>query len=215
MITVACVWVKANVPFEAAYVGRLHAMVTRHLPTPFRFVCLTDRPAQLPAGVEAIRIPSIGSLFGWWAKLQLFNEAHGFTGRMLYLDLDTLVLQSLLPIVEYPSPFALVPHAGTFNGKKGLSVVKRFNSSVMAWDAGVNDHLFADWSPAVAARLFGDQDWIGERTEHGEKMPLEWFPRISEIGAGPVPAAAKVVLCKKPKNTVAATQWPWVAEVWQ
>jgi hypothetical protein len=46
-------------------------------------------------------------------------------------------------------------------------------------------------------------------------MPLAWFPRVSQIEDGPVPADAKVVLCKKPKNVIAARRWPWVQEAWQ
>lgn len=218
MITVCCVWVKANVPYDVKYVTKLHGMVSRHLSRPFRFVCLTDQPRVLLRRVEPIQIEPYRGLFGWWSKVHLFNNAHGFSGRMLYLDLDTLIVSALEPIVDYPSQFALVPHAGTFQGRDGLQVVKMFNSSVMAWDAGTQDHIYENFVPTkTAKRLFGDQDHIGEQCPFADKMPLEWFPRLSELtrdGSLRIPPEAKVILAKKPKCVEASRRWPEFAEAW-
>jgi hypothetical protein len=215
MLTVACVWVHAQVPYKVEYVANLRAMVAKHLARPHRFVCLTDRPKQLPSYVEPIEIQHDRRLFGWWAKIQLWTPGL-FSDRVLYLDLDTLVVNDLSAIVDYPAPFALVPDAGTFQPKNGLRVVKRFNSSVMVWDSGHCDQLFLDWSPKVASRLHGDQDWAGEQMEEAATMPLHWFPRLSEIThLSAPPADARVVLCKKPKNEIAADLYPWVGEVWR
>jgi len=221
MLTVACVWVAGHVPFTAQYVVRLQSMVARNLARSFRFVCLTDRPQLLPARIETIEIPPPGALKGWWRKLELFNPAHGLAGRVLYLDLDVLIVAGLDPIVAFPAPFALAPDgAPEFRPKSGHATVKRFNSSVMVWDADQvqanGSPLHADFVPAVADRLWGDQDWIGERWPAASRMPLEWFPRISEIGgAGDVPPEAKVVLVKKPKNELAAELWPWFRRRWR
>lgn len=215
MLTVACVWVHANVAYDVEYIVRLNSMVSRHLTQPFRFVCLTDAPQSVPAGIKAIRIHHPVGLFGWWAKIELFNSTHCFSGRMLYLDLDTLVVSSLEPIVDFHAPFALVPHAGTFNGKHGLSVVKKFNSSVMVWDAGTQDHIYHLWSRAIARSLWGDQDWIGVQCPDAAVMPAEWFPRLSDLDWPTYPPQAKVVLCKKPKNADAAKTLKGFAEAWQ
>jgi hypothetical protein len=213
-LTVACVWVKANVPYSAEYVTKLHGMVRRHLARPFRFVCLTDRPAALPVWVDVITIEPHRGLFGWWSKIELFNQAHHFSGRMLYLDLDVLVVGDLDMIVDYPAEFALLPHAGTFNGKDGLAVVKRFNSSVMVWDAGTQNHVYDTWTPGVADILWGDQDHIGLQCPQAAIMPARWFPRLSDFRWPDVPVDAKVLLTKKPKNTVAAKTMPGFAEAW-
>jgi hypothetical protein len=211
-VTVACVWVQANVPFNATYVTRLHSMVRRWLPRPFRFVCLTDRMHALPSEIETIPVSWSKDLKGWWAKVHLFKPQR-FFGRVLYLDLDTLIVGALDPVVDFPASFALVPDAGTFQGKDGLAVVKRFNSSVMVWDAGVNADIYEHWTPAVTQRLWGDQDLIGEVHPEAATMPLEWFPRLSECPDGPK-SGAKVLLAKKPKNEIAARQYRWFAEAW-
>lgn len=213
-LTVACVWVNGHVPFTVEYVARLRAMVSRALARPFRFVCFTDRPHALPTGVEAMVIPTPArDVKGWWSKLELFNAAHGLAGRVLYLDLDTLIVEALDAIVDYPAPFALAPHAGDFNGKGGLLVIKRFNSSVMVWDAGVNARIFDAFTPDVPRTLWGDQDWIGSLYPGAAAMPLAWFPRLS-AARPPWPGDTKVVLCKKPKNVEAAGLWPWFREAW-
>jgi hypothetical protein len=210
---VCCVWVEANVPYGVEYVTRLRAMVRRHLDAPHRFVCLTDRPWRL-ADVETIPIPNPRPLFGWWSKIECFRPGR-FADRVLYLDLDTLVVANLAPVVDYHSSFALIPHAGSFQPHDGRVIVPRFNSSVMVWDAGECDALFTGWRPDVAARLHGDQDFVGEQRPQADAMPAEWFPRISAIQGGPVPTTAKVVLCKKPKNEIAIQRWPWVRDVWR
>lgn len=212
-LTVCCVWVKGHVPFSLVYVQTLRKMVARSLDRPHRFVCLSDRKAQIPKVEEiAISAPPRG-MYGWWAKVQLFKPGR-FTGRVLYLDLDTLIVDQLDAIVDYPSSCALIPDAGTFRGARGRSVVKRFNSSVMVWDAGAMDQVWRAWTPRVTRRLHGDQDWIGEQMPEADTMPLEWFPRLSQCPDGP-PDESKVILAKVPKNLDAAKRYPWFAERWQ
>jgi alpha-N-acetylglucosamine transferase len=154
---------------------------------------------------------------GWWAKLQLFNRATGLEGRVVYLDLDTLIVGSLDAIIDWPAPFATVPDGGsTFRPIDGRQVVKRFNSSVMVFDAGAYQDLYLDWSLGVARRLWGDQDWLAERHPDAQTMPAAWFPRLSSIGStGEIPADARVILAKVPKNAEAADRWPWVNAIWR
>lgn len=214
-LTVACVWVHGHLPYPVEYVTRLHAMARRWIARPFEFVCLTDHAEQLPAGITPVPVPAPGPhVKGWWAKLELFNPANQFTGRVLYLDLDTLLVADLEPIIRFPASFALAPHAGTFDGRDGRRVVKRFNSSVMVWDGGERHDLFLKFSPSVTQTLWGDQDWIGLQAPDAAVMPSVWFPRLSEFAWPAVPEGAKVVLCKKPKNQDAAKSLKGFAEAW-
>jgi hypothetical protein len=216
MMTVACVFVRGHVPFTAEYVTRLAAMVKRWMDRPYQFVCLTDSPDSVTDVVTRVCVPRPTEK-GWWSKLELFNPERGLSGRILYLDLDVLVVGSLGHIVDYPATFALAPDGGTFQPKNGLKVVKRFNSSVMVWDTNslMAQRVWNTFTPDVPRRLHGDQDHIGEQIPHASAMPVEWFPRLSEIKDKPFSKEAKVILCKKPKNVMAATLYPWVREVWQ
>lgn len=225
-LKIVCVWVNGHVPYPLPYVTRLRSMALRFAP-PHQFYCLTDRPEHLPAGIEPIATRALraNSPFAWWKKLELFAAPELREGRILYLDLDTLLVGLLAPIVEFQSAFALIPDAGTFQPRDGRKVVKRFNSSVMVWDGGQLDRLYTKWHSSHARRLWGDQDWIGERCPQAQTMPIDWFPRLSQL-VNPVitpgvkveqptiPPGAKVILCKKPKNMTAATEWPWFDRMW-
>lgn len=217
-LTVACVWVRGNVPYSSDYVIRLRSMCRKALPE-HEFVCITDMPAYLPTNLRCISVKKLEG-YGWWSKLELFNPKHEILqrGRVLYLDLDTLVVNKLEPVVNFAPGFCAVPHAGTFQGKGEKKVVKWCNSSVMSWNGGEHNDLYLDWSPDVTRRLWGDQDWIGERMRDGKLMPIEWFPRLSQVVSGDVDyymQEAKVVLCKKPKNLEAAKMWPWFDKAWR
>ncbi len=213
-LTVACVWVNGHLPYPVEYVTKLQAMARRFLAMPFEFVCLTDDLWALPHGVKGIEIPSPGTRKGWWSKVELFNPVRPLHGRVLYLDLDTLVVSDLEPIARFPATFALAPHAGTFNGRDGLKVVKHFNSSVMVFDAGTQTRIFQAFTPEITRTLWGDQDLIGLVAPDAAAMPATWFPRLSEFTWPDVPEGAKVVLCKKPKNDDAAKTYAGFAEAW-
>lgn len=224
MLTIACVFVRGPYPYTVEYVVRLERMVRRFLQRPFRFVCFTDQPEAFRAPIETIRIPAhlpgCPQAIGYWNKVQLFNPAHGLTGRVLFLDLDVLVVADLAPLVDYPAPVALAadelaldrPAIGV--NAVGLTIVRKFNASAMAFDPAAAAALWTAWTPDVTRRLQSDQDWYGERLPDAAAMPVSWFPRLSKIAGPPFDAAAKVILAKKPKNHVAARQWPWFAERW-
>lgn len=217
MMTVACVFVCGEYPYTPEYVTRLHAMVTRWIDRPFRFVCLTDQPWLFAPPIETIPVKKLSG-FAPWTKLELFNSARQWSGRVLYLDLDSLIVAPLAPIIDAPAAFAITadpPRPGQKpRDSFGRQIVRRFNSSVMVWDGGTQTHLYTDWSPKVATRLSGDQDYIGEQLPEAARMPRAWFPRISEAVCPPWPAEAKIVLMKVPKNHVAAQEWPWFAPLW-
>lgn len=222
MLTVTCVLVKGPVAYTPEYVVRLRRMVARYLPEKFQFVCLTDDPGALPDDVDVLAIPPTHLAVpengrGYWAKVQLFNRANGFTGRVLFLDLDVLVVGDLKPIVDAPTSLALCddPFAGVEGERDryGRQVIRAFNSSVMAWDAGTCDALYDDWRVDVTQRLSTDQDWIAEQRPDAIALPLAWFPRLSQVQP-PWPEEARVVLCKKPKPHEAVTRFHWFDAQW-
>lgn len=222
-LTVACVFVKSSGPAEFAYsmdyVRKLRDMAIRWIDRPFRFVCLTDQPHDLPDGVEAVPITK-GPGFAPWSKLELFNPARRWSGRMLYLDLDSLIVAPLAPVLSVPAAFAVTddPPSGHKRPRAsdgyGRQIVRRFNSSVMVWDGGTQTELFTDFRPTVVTRLSGDQDWIGERKPGAYALPRTWFPRMSELQGQPPSPPAKVVLVKVPKNEKAAAEYSWFRELW-
>lgn len=219
MTTVCCVFVQGEYPYTPEYVTRLHAMVTRWLDRPFRFVCLTDQPSRFQPPIETIPVTKLPG-FAPWTKLELFNPERHWTGRLLYLDLDTLIVAPLAPILDTPATFAITADPPTGHPSQrstdayGRQIVRRFNSSVMVWDGGWATELYTNWRPAIAKRLSGDQDWIGEQRPDAQTLPRAWFPRISEAVRPPWAPEAKVILVKVPKNHIVAQECDWFAPLW-
>lgn len=215
--TVTCLFVQGEYPYTPEYVTRLRAMVTRWIDRPFRFVCLTDQPWLFAEDIQTVHVQKLPG-FAPWTKLELFNPARKWSGRMLYLDLDVLLVSSLAPIIDVAAPFAITadpPRSGQrTRDAYGRAIVRKFNSSVMVWNGGAHTTLYLDWTPAFATRLSGDQDYIAERLPQAKTLPREWFPRLSEVVRPPWPEAAKVILVKVPKPHIVAQEQAWFAPLW-
>ncbi|MEQ8333981.1 MAG: hypothetical protein RH950_12255, partial [Nisaea sp.] len=159
-LTVACV--KHGTKYGADYVNRLYAMVRRHLPGNWRFVCLTDDPRDLRPEVGIIDISTIATR-GWWTKLALFDPQMPFADRtVFYLDLDTVIVGDLSFIEGLTVGFHVLEHA----------FIPGFNSSVMLFDRAFAAPVHHRFRSSDAGRLVGDQDWLEEC------MPgIDVFPR--------------------------------------
>ena len=102
---------------------------------------------------------------GYWSKIDLFQPGR-FKGRVLYLDLDVTVKGNLDDLADYPAPFVIVKDAFRFG----------FNSSVMAWDAGVADHVYTDWIKSGKPEVKGgDQSWITQVMPSAHLFPRPWI----------------------------------------
>lgn len=124
MIDCVATVLKTGGRYTQAWVERLYRQVRKHWPDdrPLRFVCLSDAVLRIP-GVEWR--PLWHGWPGWWSKIELFRSDQ-FGEAVLYLDLDTMVLRPLWPLLD-PGP--------------GLTMLRDFyrpdglQSAVMAWDA--------------------------------------------------------------------------------
>lgn len=163
MTTIACV-LRSGGAYTPEWVWALKRGLARHAP-PHTFVCLTDTPAALGPWAVPLRHPWPG----WWAKLALF-EPGLFTGPVLYLDLDTLVVGDLADLCSYAGPLAL------------LSDFYRpacAQSGVMAWTPG--DVTAATWeawfrSPKAHMRRYrGDGEWLHAYTDRPDRIQ-DLFP---------------------------------------
>jgi len=166
MLNIACVNAGNYAGRGAEYVNTLFDMVGRHISGAIekRFVCFTDDPDGLAAGIEVRFLPP--GLNGWWNKLFLFSkEAFESGDRVLYFDLDTVITGSVDSIARYKGDFAIL---GDFYRPEG------WQSAVMAWRAGLFAELWDRWNAEGRPELAGgDQAWI-ERCFKG----VEWLPEI-------------------------------------
>ncbi|WP_420403304.1 tetratricopeptide repeat protein [Nisaea sp.] len=149
-LTVACV--KHGTKYGPDYVNRLYAMVRRHLPGNWRFVCYTDDPQGLRPEVGIIDISGI-RIRGWWTKLALFDPTSPVLDpTILYLDLDTVVVGDLGFLEGMKVGFHILEHPDS----------PCYNSSVMLFDRTFAAPVYQRVRKRDVERLVGDQDWIEE-----------------------------------------------------
>ena len=149
-LTVACVWWGTAYPIK--YVEILRNSVARHLTIPYEFVCITEHD-KVPDGVRKIPTPSPKSCKTWWQKIGLFYPGvFGDAERILYLDLDVIVVGSLDKIASVQEPFCMIENYGPNRGHAA------YNSSVMVWTPSErNERIFTKFSPDIMKELHGDQ----------------------------------------------------------
>src|SRR5215813_3938643 len=165
MLNVCCV--KWGTLYGAEYVNNLYDMFLRNLAGGFdgRFICFTEDPAGLDKAIAARPLPA--GLSGWWNKLYLFRSGvFGDGERILYFDLDTILVGALNEIVNYDGHFAMLRD---FYRADGLQ------SSVMAWEGGIADYLWSDWESAGRPEPpGGDQAWIEQVFSRMQFAPDIW-----------------------------------------
>ena len=151
-VTIACVWNRSSI-YTVEYVDFLHEMVRKHCPIPFSFVCITPHH-DLPDGV--IRMEPPHQQEGWWNKVGLFSpDLFGPSARVLYFDLDVVIINSLETILRSRDPFCMIENFGPNKGHAA------HNSSVMLWTPTEKTHrIFTSFSADVPKQLHGDQCWI-------------------------------------------------------
>jgi uncharacterized Rossmann fold enzyme len=153
-MTLNVVCVRHGEKYSPDYVTKLHAMVARNitLGTEGRFICFTDQPDDLPPHI--IRSPLPDGVAGWWSKLALFDADLFAPGdRILYFDLDTVIVGDLDQVIRYDGDFAILRD---FYRPDGMQ------SAVMAWTPSPSTAAFWDaWKAAGRPEIAGgDQAWI-------------------------------------------------------
>eukprot|EP00602_Paraphysomonas_sp_CaronLab_P000109 CAMPEP_0185030618 /NCGR_PEP_ID=MMETSP1103-20130426/17591_1 /TAXON_ID=36769 /ORGANISM="Paraphysomonas bandaiensis, Strain Caron Lab Isolate" /LENGTH=303 /DNA_ID=CAMNT_0027565815 /DNA_START=481 /DNA_END=1389 /DNA_ORIENTATION=- len=150
LCTTTIVMVKWGTKYGAEYVNALVLALYRFL-TPENaqntsIVCFTDTPEDEKLirrpGVEYRLLPDIKSWGwrGWWCKAYLFSPEAALFGRVLYLDLDTVLCSQTVNAL-LSDPLAIEQKSGPHFiclGAKWLSNEGRpcgINSSVMIWRA--------------------------------------------------------------------------------
>lgn len=154
MLSVVCIQTQNYCGRGPEYVAKLRAMVKRHLTLPHRFYCITDDAASNYPGVRCK--PAVYP--GWWEKIRLFKPGQFQTRRVLFLDLDTLIVDNIDHIASYDGHFATLHD---FWRPEGLG------PAVMLFDAEWASFIYEEWAadghPMTDPR--GDQHWIENRNQ--------------------------------------------------
>lgn len=192
MLTVACV-LKSGGIYDASWVARLQAGVTRHLRVPHRFVCLSD------VAVPCERIALEHDWPGWWAKIELFK----LPGPVLFYDLDTAIVGDQCDIAEQAEEWEFTLLRDFYRLGDGLG------SGVMSWNVNLSrlhqtfEEDPARWMQKIGGR--GDQSYLEENVNHRgvarwqDRLPDQIVSYKVHCRAGIPPGARVVCLHGRPK----------------
>jgi hypothetical protein len=160
MLTV-CTWLWGQ-KFAVDDVAKLAAGVRRHLRQPHRFVCFSDRRFELD-GVEDGILPNIEltKVRGCFVRLRMFDpswQMAWFSGRIVSVDLDTVITGPLDPLFDRDEPFVIMQGANSANPCP-------FNGALQMLRAGYRPDVWSDFSLDAAAKVPfhsfpDDQGWL-------------------------------------------------------
>jgi len=230
-ITVACVFWKGpfkahkyqNPGYTVKWVERLANMVSQRMHTPYEFVCLSNVEFDLP-GVHRIPLQYADTLHGWWAKMELFRDDLPIKpGRVLYLDLDLVLLSDLDPFICFDTFMAVCTTFSTpIEQEEEPGVKYGYNTSVMVFDYPEKLHI---WDVFIAEQeqymeeCRSDQDFLKFKFPLLAKFPRVWVEKlgicINEQGALRIPKKTKILLCMPLKNNKASRRYKLVNKLWR
>ncbi len=175
MQTVICMkWGKA---YGVEYANTLHSMVKRNTARPLRFVCFTDDPEGLDAGIETRPLPPItlppSHQWKAWRKISLWQrDLADLSGDVLFLDLDVVVTGSIDVFFDFePDETYCVIENWTQMGE-GIGNTSVFRLRVGA-HAEVYDKLMADPAGAVRNTRNG-QTFVSRNISRMTYWPAAW-----------------------------------------
>lgn len=171
MIDIVCL--KWGDKFGPEYVNRLYAGFKRHTTVHFDFHCFTENATNIVDGVIIHPLPH-NNLTGWWNKLYLFSEEIKLSGRLFFVDLDTLITGNVDQIISYDKEFVVL--RDFFKAVKDAKATN-VGSGLMSFDAHKHSRVWADFikNPArviASVKPHGDQAWIQRQV--AEKDRTYW-----------------------------------------
>lgn len=209
--------------YDAGYVNKLHSMARRNTTGNMRFVCLTDDPSGLDAGIEHMECPVIEGPLPWrntgWRKIALWAETlPGMEGDWLFLDLDVVVTDTLDPFFEYEPEKTFVVMQNWTQPGQGIG-----NTSVYRFHVGSHPYLHEEMTNDFMGVINGyanEQTYVSRKIDDVTFWPDAWCTlfKIHSVPPMPfrwwvapkIPEGARVIAFPGSPNPddAAAGRWP-------
>jgi hypothetical protein len=165
MLNVVCI--KRGTAYTAEYVNKLYSMVQRHLTLPHKFVCMTENSEGLSEHIVVISFSDL-RLRKWWNKLELFQPPPQLEGRILFFDLDTVIVGSIDEIARYEGNFAILRDVGIRDPHirpTPKNIMGMYGSAIMSIKPGFGRFIWDECQQSIESlkQYPGDQGFIGRR----------------------------------------------------
>ncbi len=213
--------------YDSDYVNKLYCGIKRNATIPFTFHCFTDNVDGLLNDAIISHPLPYENVEGWWQKLYLFSDEINIEGRVLFLDLDTLITGNIDHYITHNTGFVALRDlwAGADN----------VGSAIMSFEVGKHKQIWETFirNPEHEMRSIhphGDQKIIQkyqqQRTYWQDLFPNEIMSFKSNCLSG-LPANAKIICYHgRPSipesiNTTTNVQrfvippTPWVKQYWR
>lgn len=153
-IAILCV-LKTGGDFFISDVVKLQVMLEKYVTVPYTFYCLTDTNEDIPFTQI---IPLLYDYKGWWSKIELFRTGLVEEDRIVYFDLDTVIVANIDDYFSLDFDFiGLRP----FNPYR-KTIKNYFASGIMSWrNNGLFNYCFSAFHyDEYTKKYVGDQDYL-------------------------------------------------------
>lgn len=177
--------------FSMNDVERLYQSVRKHIDRPFTFYCLTNTDEEFPSYVKPITL--IYAWPGWWSKMEIHRPDLP-EGRTLYLDLDSHVMSSLGPILDFKGDLVMFPTQipkTKWEWLKRKGWVCKYQAATMLFTPGTEVmkkiwEAFLPKSTHWMSRYRSDQDVMGDWIPNQPVFPAQWMSKLDYIRRNPI-----------------------------
>ena len=192
---------------------RLYESVKLHIDRPFDFYCLTnDENAIVPGNKILLK----HNWPGWWSKVELFRSDLP-EGRYLYMDLDSHVVRSLQPILDYEGELVMFPTVvPKWKEKRDHGLVCKYQAATMLFTAGSLSKVYDQFEkdPDKYMKEFrSEQDMYG-RWLDTPTFPKEWMIKLEGLRKLKLPKDVIIITGNSAKTSFRKPDFaPWLHEM--
>lgn len=204
------------------YVHRLKAGVARHLKQPHRFLVVTDYELD---GIETtpIKDPGLTRHKGCIARLRAFDDVWqrdiGIEDRLVCIDLDSIITDTLDPLFDRPEPFVILQGSNVSNPCP-------FNGSLWMLRKGYRPDVWDEFTLERLAKtpfyeFPDDQGWMHHMMPDaaGWHVGPEWgcyvFQKKHWPGGDGLPKGARYITFAGWRDPSKFMHVPWIKENWR
>jgi len=214
MLNIVCF--KWGTKFPAYYVNRLYRAIERNVTVPFKFICFTEDPE----GIDCETRPFLEPLPYWWYIIGLMNPKHNFQDRVVYFDLDTVIIKNIDKLITVDAPIVTIQD---FYRPKGLQTA--YISYTPEAGAPIWDCLARKYKPETYDKLLkfpgGTNAFLEKTTKFNVVKLQDLFPGACvsykvHVQNKQLPEEAKIVFFHgKPMPHEVWGMHPWMVENWK